>query len=327
MSTFACADQHGSGKGRRRCSRRMNRREFSLGLLAGLAVGMRGFPPIQSVPQVDGSRLLSHLMGLADYGKNPKGGVSRVAYSESDLKGRQYVMALMKDAKLETTIDAAGNLVGSRAGSGSGLRPIIMGSHIDSVPEGGNYDGDVGSLGAIEVAQALHERGVVTRHPLTVMIFQNEEGGTIGSMAATVGLNPKQLDLVATSGKTIREGIRYVGGDPDHLDRARLGPGSFAAYLELHIEQGGVLDAEKINIGVVEGIVGIRDWDVTVTGFANHAGTTPMNQRRDAMLAAARFVDVVNRVITSVPGRQVGTVGKITALPGAYNVIPGKVIL
>jgi N-carbamoyl-L-amino-acid hydrolase len=270
---------------------------------------------------------MSHLMGLAEYGKNPQGGVSRVAYSEADLKGRQYVMSLMRDAGLDTRIDAAGNIIGSRDGKAAGLGPIIMGSHIDSVPEGGNYDGDVGSLGAIEVARVLAERGITLRHPLQVMIFQNEEGGTIGSMAATAGLGPKQLDLVASSGKTLSEGIRYIGGDPEHLERARLGPGSFAAYLELHIEQGGVLEAEKIDIGVVEGIVGIRDWDVTVTGFANHAGTTPMNQRRDALLSASRFVEAVNRVVTSVPGRQVGTVGKINAMPGAYNVIPGKVVL
>jgi N-carbamoyl-L-amino-acid hydrolase len=266
-------------------------------------------------------------MGLAEFGKNPKGGVSRVAYSEADRGGRLYVMDLMKRAGLEPRVDAAGNIIGTRSGKTAGLLPIIMGSHIDSVPEGGNYDGDVGSLGAIEVVETLGEQQIITRHPLQVMIFQNEEGGTIGSMAATAGLSAKQLDLVAGSGKTIRDGIRYIGGDPESLEKARLAPGSFAAYLELHIEQGGVLAAEKINIGVVEGIVGIRDWDVTVTGFANHAGTTPMNQRRDAMLAAARFIDAVNRVVTSMPGRQVGTVGKIIALPGAYNVIPGKVVL
>lgn len=305
----------------------MNRREFNLGLICALGAGTLRPRHLQPNPQVDEKRLISHLMGLAEYGKNPQGGVSRVAYSEADLRGRSYVMDLMRAAVLETRIDAAGNIIGSRPGKTPGLRPIVMGSHIDSVPEGGNYDGDVGSLGAIEVAQVLAERGITTRHPLQVMIFQNEEGGTIGSMAATAGLIPKQLDLVASSGKTIRDGIRYIGGDPDHLDRARLKPGSFAAYLELHIEQGGVLEAERINIGVVEGIVGIRDWDVTVTGFANHAGTTPMNQRRDAMLAAARFVETVNRVVNSIPGRQVGTVGKITALPGAYNVIPSKVVM
>jgi N-carbamoyl-L-amino-acid hydrolase len=305
----------------------MNRREFNFGLVAALGATGLWSPKPQSIPQIDAKRLISHLIGLAEFGKNPQGGVSRVAYSEADLQGRRYVIELMRVANLETTIDAAGNIIGSRPGKMPGLSPILMGSHIDSVPEGGNYDGDVGSLGAIEVAQALAERGVLTRHPFKVMIFQNEEGGTIGSMAATVGLSPQQLELVANSGKTIRDGIRHIGGDPDRLDSARLGPGSFAAYLELHIEQGGVLEAEKTNIGVVEGIVGIRDWDVTVMGFANHAGTTPMNQRRDAMLAAARFVDAVNRVVTSLPGRQVGTVGKLTAQPGAYNVIPGKVVL
>jgi N-carbamoyl-L-amino-acid hydrolase len=305
----------------------MNRREFNLGLVSALGARKFGLQTPQSIPQVDQNRLISRLMGLAEFGKNSQGGVSRVAYSEADLQGRRYVIELMRSAGLETAIDAAGNIIGSRQGSAPSLRPIIMGSHIDSVPEGGNYDGDVGSLGAIEVAQLLAERRILTRHPLRIMIFQNEEGGTIGSMATTAGLTPKQLDLLAASGKTIRDGIRYIGGDPDHLDRARLQPGSFAAYLELHIEQGGVLDAEKIKIGVVEGIVGIRDWDVTVTGFANHAGTTPMDQRHDALLAASRFVDAVNRVVTSVPGRQVGTVGKITALPGAYNVIPGKVVL
>jgi len=305
----------------------MNRREFNQGLLMAVTAGAFVSRSPQSIPQINEKRLVSHLMELAEFGKNPKGGVSRVAYSEADLQGRRYVLGLMKGAGLETRVDAAGNIVGTLTRNTSGLPPIIMGSHIDSVPEGGNYDGDVGSLGAIEVVQTLSEHQVMTRHPLQVMIFQNEEGGTIGSMAASTGLSSKQLDLVANSGKTIRDGIRYIGGDPDHLERARLALRSFAAYLELHIEQGGVLAAEKINIGVVEGIVGIRDWDVTVTGFANHAGTTPMNQRRDAMLAAARFVDAVNRVVTSVPGRQVGTVGKITALPGAYNVIPGKVVL
>src|SRR5215471_16227489 len=305
----------------------MNRREFNRGLLMTATAGVFRSGRPQPILQINEKRLVSNIMGLAEFGKNPKGGVSRVAYSDADLQGRRYVSDLMKRAGLETRVDAAGNIVGTRTGKAPGLRHIIMGSHIDSVPEGGNYDGDVGSLGSVEVVQTLGEQQIMTRHPLQVMIFQNEEGGTIGSMAATAGLSQKQLDLVASSGKSIRDGIRYIGGDPDHLERSRLTPGSFAAYLELHIEQGGVLDAEKVNIGVVEGIVGIRDWDVTVTGFANHAGTTPMNQRRDAMLAAARFIDAVNRVVTSMPGRQVGTVGKITALPGAYNVIPGKVVL
>jgi N-carbamoyl-L-amino-acid hydrolase len=193
------------------------------------------------------------------------------------------------------------------------------------VPEGGSYDGQVGSMGAIEVAQTLADNNVSLQHPLEVIIFQNEEGGTIGSHAIAAGLTEKELNLVTNSRKTIREGIEFIGGDVNKLAGVVRKPGDITAYLELHIEQGGVLHSEKINIGVVEGIVGINWWDVTIEGFANHAGTTPMNQRRDAMLAAAKYIEAVNRVVTSAPGRQVGTVGKIQAFPGAYNVIPGKV--
>src|SRR6185295_17188615 len=273
------------------------------------------------------ARINAHLAALGEFGKNPQGGVTRLAYSEADLQGRKYAMGLMREAKLDASVDLAGNLVGRRVGTGGVLPPRVLGSHIDSVPEGGNYDGDVGSMGAIEVAHTLAEKNVRLRHPLEVIIFQNEEGGTIGSQLISGELPEKQLDLPANSGKTIREGIKILGGDPTRLAEARRKRGDIAAYLELHIEQGGTLDAEKINIGVVEGIVGITHWDVTVEGFANHAGTTPMNQRRDSLLAAAKFIQAVNRVVTSMPGRQVGNVGRIQAMPGAYNVIPGKVIL
>src|SRR5260370_19132769 len=134
-------------------------------------------------------------------------------------------------------------------------------------------------------------------------------------------LTEKELDLISRSGKTIREGIKFIGGDPSKLSTVRRNRGDIAAYLELHIEQGGILEAEKIDIGVVEGIVGINWWDVTIEGFANHAGTTAMNNRQVALLAAPKFIEAVNRVVTSVPGRQVGTVGRIQALPGAPNVI------
>jgi beta-ureidopropionase / N-carbamoyl-L-amino-acid hydrolase len=303
----------------------MQRRDFNR-ILLGAAVGTSlGFRPWQSTLRVDGARLNAHLQALAEVGKNPQGGVSRVAYSDADLEGRAYVTGLMRAAKLDVSIDAAGNIVGRRAGSDDAVRPLCMGSHIDSVPEGGNYDGDVGTMAAIEVLQTLAEAGVVTRHPLEVIVFQNEEGGTIGSGAMARGLTARQLALVGHSGKTVREGIAFIGGDPDRLEAARREPESVAAYLELHIEQGGVLDADGFDIGVVEGIVGIRDWDVTVEGAANHAGTTPMDRRHDALLAAARFVETVDAVVRSVPGRQVGTVGKMRALPGAYNVIPGVV--
>jgi beta-ureidopropionase / N-carbamoyl-L-amino-acid hydrolase len=307
----------------------MNRRHFTASLLhtaAALSLGPRALLAF-ALPRVNGSRLNRHLAELSEFGKNPQGGVSRLAYSDADRQARAYVMDLMRSARLDPHVDAAGNIVARRGGRDSRLPPILFGSHIDSVPEGGNYDGDVGSLGAIEVAQTLAEHGVGTRHPLEVIVFQNEEGGLIGSRALSGDLMEPELQLVSRSGKTIGEGIRFIGGDPDRIANVRRQRGDVAAYLELHIEQGGFLDAERIDIGVVEGIVGINWWDVTIEGFANHAGTTPMDRRRDAMLAAAKFIEAVNRVVTSVPGRQVGTVGRIQALPGAPNVIPGKVVL
>lgn len=303
----------------------MRRREFNLHLLAMIpAIAL----PVWQSPaplRVNGPRVNQHLSELAQIGKTPEGGTHRVAYSDADLQGREYAMKLMRAAKLEVSIDAAGNIVGRRAGSDSALKPLLIGSHIDSVPAGGSYDGQVGSMGAIEVAQTLAESNVRLRHPLEVIIFQNEEGGTIGSHALARELTEKDLNIVTNSKKTIREGIKFIGGDPDKLASAVRKKGDVAGYLELHIEQGGVLSSEKINIGVVEGIVGVYWWDVTVDGVANHAGTTPMNQRHDALLAAAKYIDAVNRIVTSIPGRQVGTVGKIQAFPGAYNIVPGKV--
>jgi N-carbamoyl-L-amino-acid hydrolase len=306
----------------------MKRRDFNFGLLGAVgALSLTGVAA-QSELKVNAKRIVDHLMRLAEFGKNPQGGVSRVAYSDADKQGREYVMGLMRDAKLHVSVDAAGNLIGRRAGRAkAALPPILFGSHIDSVPEGGNYDGDVGSLGAIEVAQVLAENNFPNQHPLEVVIFQNEEGGLIGSRAMDGELIEKELDLVSRSGKKIGDGTNFIGGDTTKLSSVKRRRGDIAAYVELHIEQGGILDAEKINIGVVEGIVGINWWDVTIEGFANHAGTTPMNQRHDALLAAASFIQAVNKIVTSVPGRQVGTVGRIQSFPGAPNVIPGKVVL
>ena len=307
----------------------MNRREFHLALLsaAGAMILNRPLAGARSGLRVNGRRLNDRLRALAKFGKSPQGGVSRVAYSEADRQARTYVMGLMRTAKLDPRIDAAGNIIGRRVGRDPSLPPLLFGSHIDSVPDGGNYDGNVGSIGAIEVAQTLADNNVATRHPLEVIVFQNEEGGLIGSRAVSGELAEAELDLASRSGKTLREGIAFIGGDPSKLASARRKRGDIAAYLELHIEQGAILDTEKIDIGVVEGIVGINWWDVTVEGFANHAGTTPMDRRRDALLAAAKFIEAVNRVVTTVPGRQVGTVGRIQAMPGAPNVIPGRVTL
>jgi N-carbamoyl-L-amino-acid hydrolase len=236
-------------------------------------------------------------------------------------------MELMKKAGLDVYIDQAGNIIGKRKGRNSSLKPITFGSHIDMVPDGGNYDGCVGSVGALEVIEVLNEQKLVTKHPLEVIIFSNEEGGTIGSMAMAGNLTPEGLKQVSQSGLTMENGIRAIGGNPEQISQCIRKKGDIKTYLELHIEQGGILDREKIQIGVVEGIVGIIHWEVTVDGFANHAGTTPMNMRQDAMLAAAKLIVAVNEVITGVEGKQVGTIGKLTALPGAYNVIPGKVTM
>ena len=304
----------------------MNRREFAT---LAAAVATRAISPrtLAAAPQVDvnGERLNRRLAELSRFGANPSGGVTRLAYTEANRDALAAVTQWMREAGLEPAIDYAGNLIGRRMGRDRGSKPIVFGSHIDSVPEGGNYDGNVGSMAALEVATTLSERGVRLRHPIEVAIWSNEEGGLYGSRAVSGQLEVSELDQPSRSGKTIRDGITFLGGDPARLAEVRRTPGDITAYLEMHIEQGGILHATGTNIGIVEGIVGIRHWDVTITGFANHAGTTPMDQRRDALLAAARFVEAVNRIVRSVPGRQVGTVGRIQAWPGAPNVIPGRV--
>lgn len=318
----------------------MDRRDFTrhlAGTVGALSLGgavaatpfaraLRRDHPVDPSLRVNGDRINKQLMELAEFGKNPYGGVSRVAYSDFDKQGREYVMGLMRQAQLEVTIDAGGNILGRRAGSDPSRKVLLFGSHIDSVPDGGNYDGDVGVLSSIEVARTLAERGITTRHPIEVVVFQNEEGGTVGSRAMIGHVTEKDFDLVTKSGKTIRDGITFLGGDITKLNAPLRQRGDVAAYVELHIEQGGTLEAQRLNIGIVEGIVGIGWWDVTVEGFANHAGTTAMGNRQDALLAAARYVDMVNHVVTSEAGRQVGTVGRMQPIPGATNVIPGKVL-
>src|SRR5580704_507611 len=261
----------------------------------------------QSSPSINSNRLRQHIEAMGAIGKDPVAGISRVAYTDADKQGREYTISLMHAAGLTTTIDAAGNISGRLPGGDPKLPTLIIGSHVDSVPLGGNFDGIVGSFGAIEVAQTLMESHVQLRHPLEVLIFQNEEGGLQGSRAISGELHEQDLNQSTRSGKSLREGIAFIGGDPDHLSAARRKPADIFAYLELHIEQGGTLAAEKIDIGVVQGIVGNSRWDVTIEGTSNHAGTTPMNERHDALLAAAKFIEAVNREVTSIPGRQVGT--------------------
>ena len=304
----------------------VDRRAFTSLIVGSVASGLvPGRLAADATPSVNGDRLNGHLTALSVFGRNPQGGVSRVAYSQADLDARQVVIGWMREASLDVNVDPAGNLVGRRAGSDAALRPVVVGSHIDSVPEGGNFDGNVGSMSAVEVAHILSERGIETRHPLEIVVWANEEGGLFGSRAWSGQLEASELALVSASGLRIDDGIRTIGGDPARLADVRRAMGDNAAYFELHIEQGGILEATSTDIGIVEGIVGIRRWNVTLTGVANHAGTTPMPARHDALVTAARVIDMVERVVRTEPGTQVGTVGRLQVWPGAPNVVPGKV--
>ncbi|MBN3520252.1 Zn-dependent hydrolase [Algoriphagus lutimaris] len=281
----------------------------------------------QSLPKVNRKRIEDRIQALAKYGQDENGHGYRVAYTQGDIEGRKWLIDLMEQAGLNTRIDAGGNIIGSRNGKNPKLKPIGFGSHIDMVPDGGNYDGTLGSLSALEVIEVLNEKKIITEHPLEVIVFGNEEGGLIGSKAMVGKLTQEGLQQVSQSGLVMGEGIRAIGGNPEEIGSAERKKGDLHAWLELHIEQGGILESENLQIGVVEGIVGILDCEITVEGFANHAGTTPMILRKDALLAASKLTVAVNEVINSVPGTQVGTVGKIEALPGAYNVVPGKVMM
>jgi beta-ureidopropionase / N-carbamoyl-L-amino-acid hydrolase len=284
--------------------------------------------PFGSDLRINARRLRESLEGLSVYGRTAGGtffdGVSRVAFSEADIVGRKYAMQLMRAAGMKPRIDASANIWGTRAGSDAQLKPILFGSHIDSVPGGGNFDGDLGSMSAIEVMRTLGERSITTRHPLQMAIWTDEEGGLTGSTAAAGKLEPTELMRVE-HGVSVGDGVRKLGGDPARLADARLEPGAFRCYLELHIEQGGTLYKAKAPIGVVEGIVSIDDYDVEIRGFANHAGTTPMAERRNALLAAAKLIEAVQTIVTRDPGRQVGTVGRLEVYPNAPNVVPGLV--
>lgn len=277
--------------------------------------------------RVNGARVNQRLTDLSRFGRNPQGGVSRVAFGPADIEARAFVTELVRGAGLSVRVDPVGNILGRREGSVAGARPILFGSHIDSVPEGGNYDGDVGSMSAIEVAHTLNDRSYRNRHPLEVVVWADEESGLTGSRGFVGDLSDEDLRTPGRDGVSLAEKIQRIGGNPLRIAEAKHGPGSVAAYIELHIEQGGILDQAGLQIGIVEGIVGINHYDITINGFANHAGTTPMDQRQNALLSAAELVLAVDRIVRAEPGRQVGTVGRLLVKPGAPNVVPGEVAL
>jgi N-carbamoyl-L-amino-acid hydrolase len=309
-----------------------SRRQFLAALPAAAAV----FSPRADLGaqagavRIDGRKLRERIEKLSVFGRPAGGvfadGVSRTAYSDADIAGRRFVMDEIRAAGFQPRIDPAGNIFARRPG-GSGP-PILFGSHIDSVPGGGNFDGDLGSLGALAVLEAFDAAGVAAQHPLEMVVWAHEEGFAFGRGTAcsriVAGLVDRSDMDVVWNGITRADAIRKIGGDPDRILEARRPKGTYHCYLELHIEQGGTLERANTAIGVVEGIVAIDRYEALITGFANHAGTTPIADRQDAMLAAAHLTIAVRDAVTRVPGRQVGTVGQIEITPNSPNVIPGR---
>ena len=278
--------------------------------------------------QIDGNRLVRDLETLAAIGADSQGGVTRIAYSQEDREGREWVRAEFAALGLSETTDSAGNDTWVYPGTESGLTPIALGSHTDTVPNGGRYDGALGVLSALAAVRALCQENRRLRHPVEVINFSAEEatmsGATFGSRAMAGTLAPDVVNHRAWDSRTVADHLRDAGLDPDRVTEARRTDGP-AAFLELHIEQGRRLETQRKPIGVVEGIAGIRRYEVTVNGYANHAGTTLMQDRQDALVMAAPYILQVKAVAEQ--HGIVGTVGKMDILPGSPNVIPGQVII
>jgi N-carbamoyl-L-amino-acid hydrolase len=280
------------------------------------------------LPTVDGHQLLADLDSLARFGASASGGVDRVAYSQEDLEARRWLEAEMRSLSLEVRTDQAGNSIGSYPGQNSRLAPIGIGSHTDTVPQGGRYDGALGVVAALACVRALQASESRLQHAVEVINFAAEEatmGGTIGSRAMAGMMDPSILRTQAWDGQEVADHIRAAGLDPDRLAEAQRPQGSLACFLELHVEQGSTLDSSSVPMGVVEGIVGIRRYAVRFEGVANHAGTTPMADRRDALIMACPYVLAVRDI--AIAHGVVGTVGKLDLHPGAPSVIPGRVDL
>ena len=276
---------------------------------------------------VSKERLLRNLKKLSEFGINKNNGNDRVAYSDYDIQAREYLKEYLKNLGLKVEVDYAANIIARKEGANKKLKPIIFGSHVDAVPNGGHFDGPLGVIGGIEALETILDSKITTSHPLELIIFTNEEGGVFGSRALAGKLNNDALGIKTASGFTNGEGVDRLGGNQKRIFEVIKSSNDYHAFVELHIEQGNVLNKSNVDIGVVTGIVGLKWWDVVIEGFANHAGTTPMDERKDPMITAADFILLVREVISELPGNQVGTVGKIEAYPGAPNVIPGKVKL
>lgn len=278
---------------------------------------------------IDETALWTDLETLGTIGAVSGGGVTRLAFTEPDRTARGWLAERMQQANLQVRIDAAGNIIGTLAGTAP-LPPIAIGSHIDTVPQGGKFDGALGVLAAVHAAEAIVRSGCRLRHPVEVIAFAAEEAvygaGTLGSLAMTGRWDTAFLTLPTADGRPLGELLREADIEPNTVHRATREPGTFTAFLELHIEQGQVLEASGAEIGIVTGIVGISRFHIDIFGRANHAGTTPMGLRDDALAKAARFIVELERAATALPGA-VATVGQLAVTPGAPNIVPGRVTL
>ena len=276
--------------------------------------------------RIKGDRLWKSLMDLARIGATPKGGVCRLALTDRDREGRDLVSRWLREAGCSVTVDAIGNIFGRRPGRNDALPPVVAGSHIDTQPSGGKFDGNYGVLAALEVVRTLNDHSIETEHPFEVAIWTNEEGtrftpvmmgsGVFGD-AFTLEHALAQRDL---DGKSVGDELRRIG----YAGTVPVGR-PFAAYFEAHIEQGPGLEDTGNTIGVVTGALGLRWYDVTVTGQDAHAGPTPMRLRKDALLGAAKIVGEVKRIAVAHKPEGRGTVGFMQVKPNSRNVGPGEV--
>jgi N-carbamoyl-L-amino-acid hydrolase len=278
--------------------------------------------------RIDRRRLETTIEELGRVGATERGGLTRLALSDEDKRGRDLMIAWMREAGLRVTVDQMGNIFGERAGE-PGRPPVMMGSHVDSVPTGGKYDGQLGVLCALEAIRTLNDQRVRTRHPVTLVIFTNEEGARFQPAMIASGVMAGKIALEDAYNARDKDGLRLV----DELERiGYLGsepcvPRPLRAYLELHIEQGPQLEEEGLAVGIVEGIVAIAWSRLTIHGVQDHAGPTPMRIRHDALVAAAEVVAGVRGIARQLGGDLVTTVGNLTVAPNIVNAIPGRVSL
>jgi len=277
--------------------------------------------------RIDGDRLWRSLMALAEIGATPKGGVCRLALTDLDKRGRDLVIGWAREAGLEVTIDRIGNGFLRRAGRNPALPPIVTGSHIDTQPTGGKFDGNYGVLAGLEVVRTLNDHGIETEAPIEVAFWTNEEGSRFVPVMMGSGVFAKAFTLehalAATDvdGKTVGDELSRIG----YVGDQEPGCHPIGAYFETHIEQGPVLEDHGVTIGVVTGVLGIRWYDCIVTGMEAHAGPTPMALRKDALQVAAGLMQEVVAIALRHPPHGRGTVGMVQVHPNSRNVIPGRV--